>query len=134
MLGALKHLLKDWPKLLEEYGISRSLAEKVNIVSQFRCEVELLLGIYEQVSHVLRNFPLTELVTAPKQWCGPSPRFGSPSLAAKASMFFSAILLCVQVCAPTEGAIEAGSSAAPWAHRLHIEQHSWTVLISESCQ
>jgi hypothetical protein len=62
--GPLEHLLKDWPKLLEEYGIIRTLAEKVNIVSQLGCEVELLLGIYIEVSHVLLDIPLNELNTA----------------------------------------------------------------------
>jgi hypothetical protein len=46
-------------------------------------------------------------------------------------MFFSAIALVLQALAPVEGANEAGSSVAPWAHGLHVKQRSWAVLISE---
>ena len=62
--GPLKHLLKDRPKFLEKYGIIRSLAEKVDIVSQLSCEVEFLLRIYIEVSHVLLDILLPRLNTA----------------------------------------------------------------------
>ena len=76
--------------------VGGTLAEDINVVPQFRRKVELLLRICNIISQPVLQTPFKGLMLAQKESINLLPRFGSPSLATNASMFFSILLYDVR--------------------------------------
>ena len=87
----LKDFHQDRYEFLEEIRVSGSSTQHLDVVPQFRCQVELLLeicGIVRDCPSACHALRLEDIEHGKVGL----PRLPSPSLAAKASMFFSTMV------------------------------------------